>query len=173
MATSGRVGANPLAFLGSYPAKLCGLSRRQVWIARLPALSVAVSPGCQAVLRMLLVPGFLVPRLRHHPLGRRTPGSFCAGFVVHHTTNEEFGRKGRTRTCDRSVPNRDLYQLSYFPRRPVSPVPRVPPPGITSSAKPWPSGPWRRTLSQPPVCRPAPAPSRAWQRDPWWPSRTP
>lgn len=44
----------------------------------------------QAVLRMLLLPGFLVARLRHHPLGRLTSGRYCAGFVVLHSANEKF-----------------------------------------------------------------------------------
>lgn len=47
-------------------------------------------PASQAVLRMLLLPGFLVARLRHHPLGRLTSGRYCAGFVVLHSANEEF-----------------------------------------------------------------------------------
>lgn len=40
-------------------------------------------PASQAVLRMLLLPGFLVARLRHHPLGRLTRGNLAPDSLLH------------------------------------------------------------------------------------------
>lgn len=75
-------------------------------------------PASQAVLRMLLLPGFLVARLRHHPLGRLTRGNLAPDSLLHIARTMRLPTKNSIETTIVSPMRQVLvWRLSLLERR--------------------------------------------------------